>query len=198
MGTVTTLPTAPSRSDPATFIALADAFFDALATLSSELNALSTEWESEALAAHSSLTTSLWVTGTTYAVGDRRFSPTTHLLYRCIQAGVSSTDPASDAVKWVQLVAQGPAVYVSSATTYSPTYNVHVEMTNAAACTVTLPSSPQIGTWQWIGFRNGLTTNVIARNSQPIMGLAEDLTVDVPDALVRLRYVNLTDGWMIV
>jgi len=63
-------------------------------------------------------------------------------------------------------------------------------LTNVAATTVTLPASPASGDTVWITVTNGLTTNVIARNGQSIMGVAEDMTIDNANATVELRFVN--------
>ncbi len=71
-------------------------------------------------------------------------------------------------------------------------------LTNASATTVTLPATPTLGDTVYIIVANGLTTNVIARNGSPIMGLAEDLTVDGSTASFGLFYVNSTLGWRII
>jgi methionine-rich copper-binding protein CopC len=64
--------------------------------------------------------------------------------------------------------------------------------------TLTLPSSPAAGAWVRVSNRSGATTCVIARNGQPIMGLAENLTVDVVDAGFTLTYADATRGWVIL
>lgn len=43
----------------------------------------------------------LWVSGTTYALGNLAWSPTNYQTYRRIIAGAGTTDPASDATNWV-------------------------------------------------------------------------------------------------
>jgi hypothetical protein len=58
---------------------------------------------------------SIWVTATTYAVGDVVFSPTNFQTYRCKQAGVSSTDPISDSTQW-SLLNAGEVTLVGSQT----------------------------------------------------------------------------------
>lgn len=67
---------------------------------------------------------------------------------------------------------------------------------NAAATTITLPASPAPGDTVMVTVANGLTTNVIARNGQTIMSLAEDMTIDKLTAPVELRFTNST--WRIV
>lgn len=67
-----------------------------------------------------------------------------------------------------------------------------------ASLTLTLPPSPS--TNDWIGFsnRSGLTTCVIARNGQPIMGLAEDMNLDGIRDFGVLVYVDSTRGWVLM
>jgi hypothetical protein len=67
-----------------------------------------------------------------------------------------------------------------------------------ASLTLTLPASPAVGAWVRVSNRSGTTTCVIARNSRPIMSLAENLTVDVIDAGFTLSYADATRGWVII
>jgi hypothetical protein len=67
--------------------------------------------------------------------------------------------------------------------------------------TVTLPLNPSIGYSVHVVDATGTaaTTNfTIARNSQKIMGLNEDLVVNVNGASALLTYVNATRGWVLV
>lgn len=90
MSTVDNLPPAPSRSDPpATFISKADAFVAALATLVAQVNT-----------ALGVLSGGIWVTGTTYTIGDVRFSPIDFQSYRRKTAGAGATDPSLDTTNW--------------------------------------------------------------------------------------------------
>jgi len=71
----------------------------------------------------------------------------------------------------------------------------------SGAFTITLPSSPTQG--DRIRFidvtRNAAVQNLtIARNSQPIMGDAEDLTVTTEGASFELMYYNGTRGWIML
>jgi hypothetical protein len=63
--------------------------------------------------------------------------------------------------------------------------------------TATLPANPAVNTEVEITVGN-LSTLVVARNGQLIMGLAEDMTLDIPYFSLRLRYVNASLGWRIV
>jgi hypothetical protein len=91
-----------------------------------------------------------------------------------------------------------PAQTIVSGTTQAAVKNNHYVLTNVAATTVTLPASPAAGDLVWVTVANGLNTNVVARNSQPIMSLAEDMTLDTHNTTVCLRYGNATIGWRVV
>jgi hypothetical protein len=72
--------------------------------------------------------------------------------------------------------------------------------TSGGAFTVTLPSSPSLGDEVSIVDYAGSfdTYNLtVGRNSQPIMGVAEDLTVATERAGFTLVYVDSTQGWLL-
>lgn len=62
--------------------------------------------DSAAAAANSALIAGavVWVSGTTYAIGDARYSPITFLTYRRKTSGAGTTDPSLDSTNW-ELVA---------------------------------------------------------------------------------------------
>lgn len=62
--------------------------------------------------------------------------------------------------------------------------------------TLTLPSSPTSGDWVTVSDRSGLTTCVIGRGGQNIMGLAEDMTLNILHAAFRLVFIDSTRGWV--
>ena len=71
--------------------------------------------------------------------------------------------------------------------------------TSAAAVTVTLPASPAVG--NEVHFLDGkLSFNsnnlTIGRNSEPIQGVASDLTVNTNGQSFTLVYANSTKGWV--
>jgi hypothetical protein len=71
----------------------------------------------------------------------------------------------------------------------------------AANMTLTLPITPSIGQAVRIVDAAGTagTTNfTIARNGQPIMGTAQDMTVNTNSARLHLVYVDSTRGWRLV
>lgn len=68
----------------------------------------------------------LWVSGTTYAVDDRRILTTTHRVYRDTVGGVSNVSPSADPTRWVD---EGPTnrwawndSQVSTRTSYASPY----------------------------------------------------------------------------
>jgi hypothetical protein len=72
--------------------------------------------------------------------------------------------------------------------------------TTSGAITMTLPSSPSLGdTVTVIDYAGTADTNniTIGRNSQPIQGAAEDLTVATERAAFNLVYVDSTHGWLL-
>lgn len=127
--TITPLPTPPSRStDPANFSIEADAFVaalpefvtdanaqasyldgvasavdaDAAAAAASAAAALVSENNAEAAAAAAAATADaeLWVSGTTYAIGNNVFSPLNYQTYRRKTNGAGTTDPSLDGTNW--------------------------------------------------------------------------------------------------
>ena len=128
MTTITTLPVAPSRSDPSTFSTRADALLGALAGFVSETNLVGGEVNANATSASNSATSatnsatsatnsasnaagnavsaaasagaSIWVSGTNYSVGDARFSPINIQVFRRLIAGAGTLDPSLDNVNW--------------------------------------------------------------------------------------------------
>jgi hypothetical protein len=113
------------------FVTAADAFLGALPTFATEANALQTDVNAKQVSASNSATNSLtysnnssasaaeaaasaqsangaagaakWVSGTTYAEGDVRWSPSNYLSYRRKTAGSGTTDPANDPTNWAQI-----------------------------------------------------------------------------------------------
>lgn len=224
---ITALPPAPQPTDDtATFNAKAFALLAALAAFVTEANAVETAVDADAAAtstdrglaqtartgsesardaanasaqaAAASAGASIWITGTTYAIGDVRWSPATRLTYRRITAGAGSTDPSADPTNWVLAAVGQPQLIVSTSTSNALSVNSHTVLTNAALSTATLPASPVAGDTVWVTPGNGRTDNVIARNGQNIMSLAEDMTIDNPSGNVQLRFINSTLGWRLV
>lgn len=67
--------------------------------------------------------------------------------------------------------------------------------------TITLPLTPSIGNEVRIvdaGGTAGTTNFTIGRNGQPIMGTAQDMTVNTNSARLHLVYADSTRGWRLV
>jgi hypothetical protein len=69
--------------------------------------------------------------------------------------------------------------------------------TNAGTITYTLPLSPSIGDQcKIVDLGNAATNNItINRNSEPIQGLAANMTISTDSAAISLVYSNATYGW---
>jgi len=63
--------------------------------------------------------------------------------------------------------------------------------------TYTLPTSPVVGDRIEIINRSGVTTAILARNGSNIMGVADDLELDIIDANFKVTYANEADGWVV-
>ena len=57
---------------------------------------------------------------------------------------------------------------------------------------------PVTGDTCWVTVGNTRTDNLVARNGSPLMGVAEDMTLDNANATAQLRYINSTLGWRLV
>jgi len=69
--------------------------------------------------------------------------------------------------------------------------------TSATAFILTLPLNPTNGDSLYVSNRSGINTNTVARNSQLIMGLTQDLTLDVTQASFKLTFSGGSQGWVI-
>lgn len=215
--TITGSPTAPQRSDRATFSSRVDAFVTWMAAAVTEFGAVAAnvynnavDAYSNAVAASASASTAtnaaasavatagavLWVSGTTYALGAVVWSPGNAQTYRRIVAGAGAIDPSADPTNWTILGVATLPVAVVSGTTQTAVSRTHYVLTNVSATTLTLPASPVSGDTVAVTPDNGLATNVIARNGQTIMKLSEDMTLDNSSATVTLRFLN--NSWRLV
>ncbi len=225
--TISTLPAAPGPTDSLTIfnskafalVAALDAFVteandqatdvnaDALAAAASQAAAALSEIAAAASAAASlasaqasaaSAGAIAWVSGTTYAIGDVRWSPANYMVYRRKTAGAGTTDPSADTTNWAFAASGRPQLVVVTGTSVTASSGGRYALTNVALTTVTLPLSPSAGDEVEVLVANALATNVIARNGEKIMGLSEDMTINLRKASVRLMFLDSTNGWRIV
>lgn len=123
--TMSAVPATPDRADRTTFSARAVALFDFIKnTLVSEITAAMANVFGNATVAYNSASAasasqvaaasaqaaaeaasnaSAWVSGTTYAAGNVRYSLVNFQSYRRTTSGAGTTDPSLDAVNWVAL-----------------------------------------------------------------------------------------------
>jgi hypothetical protein len=63
---------------------------------------------------------------------------------------------------------------------------------------ITLPASPTASDSLSIVNKSGYSNSVVLRNSQNIMGLAEDMTIDDANANFQMVFANTGIGWIII
>lgn len=134
---ITALSTPPSRNDPANFATRADTFLAELPTFAAEANILQADVNAKQTAAAASQvaaaasqaaaeaasTASIWVSGTTYAIGNVRFSPINFKSYRRKTAGAGTTDPSADSTNWQLLTGLGDVDLSSTQTLTNKTHS---------------------------------------------------------------------------
>ena len=107
-------------------------------------------------------------------------------------SGTLSWTTISGGASWQTVITADPANAVAG--------NGYFCNTNAAAFTVTLPTSATIGDEiSFIDYGGDFDTNnlTIGRNSHNIQGAAANLTVAVERAAFTLVYVDATEGWLL-
>jgi hypothetical protein len=148
---ITPLSTPPTRSDPTNFATRADTFLSELPNFGTQANTLASAVNGYANNAASSETNaaasaagavaasgvSIWISGTTYSIGDVRFSPITFLSYRRKTAGTGTTDPSADSTNWALVAGTGDVTTNGTQTLSNKTLIAPV--VNQA--TLTLPTS---------------------------------------------------------
>ena len=112
-------------------------------------------------------------------------------------ADVTTQAPSSSSAYWTEAIfSEATLVAVTTTTQTAVAYGDYV-LLNAAATTLTLPASPVQGDKVWITAANGLTTNMLARNGNPIGGTADDVYLDDANRTWCATYINSTYGWRI-
>jgi hypothetical protein len=87
---------------------------------------------------------------------------------------------------------------IVSGTTQTAVKDYRYVLANSSATTLTLPSSPSLGDTLYILVANDLANNTVDRNGLKIMGVEEDLTLDIENISIGLVYINSTLGWRII
>jgi len=86
-------------------------------------------------------------------------------------------------------------VQVISANTTAISGNVYVITANL---TLFLPTTPTVANTIYVSNLSGYSNSQINRSSQNIMGVSQDLNIDVSGAGFMLVYSGATNGWVIV
>ena len=118
-----------------------------------------------------------------------------------VATGDSPTFAAITATTYTGLPTSGLTLTAVKTANYTATEGSLVLMsTTAAARTLTLPATPDVGDKVgWIDYDGTFATNnlTVARNGKNIMGLAENMTVSTNNANATLIYIDATKGWML-
>lgn len=143
----------------------------------------------------SGLSAGLWVSGTTYAVGDLRYSPADGLLYRRLIPGGGVTDPSADTTNWAPMYLPEYQLHMVSTQTVTVAARGEWVMLHSSPSEATLPASPAVGDSLRVYFANGRTDNILRRGGELLLGQAEDMLIDIPHWGRRLRFWGGAIGW---
>ena len=121
--------------------------------------------------------------------------------YRCMTNGTTGDNPVGSITgNWLRLTFAEPAVNIKTGNFTAATDITYLVDTSGGAITATLPESPAAGQRLHFGDYAGTwkTYNLIlSRNGNNIMGLAEDINLNI-NAFVAFVYVDSTVGWRLI
>ena len=195
---ITALPTAPSRSgSPATFSDDADTWVGALATFTTEANALQTDVNSKQVAAAASATASAAsATAASTSVTAAQLAETNAEAAAAAAQAAAGLTPDPDFGMVIATTAN-TAVKTSA---YTAEVGVMQDVnTSGGAFAITPPASPTVG--QWFGVRDynqnrfSGTYPWVDYTSDKIIGLSEDCYIDVNTVIFEWR--GATKGWCV-
>lgn len=115
------------------------------------------------------------------------------------QGQVMGVDAGGDP-QWVD-PAKGKIWKIITANTLAAVGDALLVDTTAAPVTVTLPAAPVLGDEIWfedVAGNFGTNKLVVAQGGNPIMGLAEDMDVEMNNAMFGLVFADATNGWRII
>ena len=152
-----------------------------------------------ATSATSATTAAAWTTGRTLTIGatGKTVNGSANVAWSLAEIGagdvtLTGTQTLTNKTLTAPVVNQNVQVIGSGVTAVAS--GVYVL---TASLTLTLPASPTAGNWVSVSNRSGTTTAVIGRNSQNIMGLAENMTIDNATASFTLTFADATRGWVL-
>lgn len=216
---ITVLPPAPDRATPATFASRGDALLAALPTFVTEANALQTDVTaklvtasseatnasasataaaSSATAAASSSAAVIWVSGTTYAIGNVIFSPINFQNYRRKTAGAGTTDPSTDTTNW-GILATFPTsagddgnVLTSDGTNLS--WESQLDKSWTQITTTTTFTAPKKDVYRFYAFGQGGSANAVTATSASSGGGGGCAYGDITLTKNQMATIDITAG----
>lgn len=202
------LPDPPSSTDTATFDARADAFFDALPVFQTNENALAANVYTNAVGAYNNALevstntlavaantalaalyagATVWVSGASYVIGNKRYSPLNGRVYNRRTNGAGTTDPSADPTNWSPANIATPAQLVTLpiVQAISGQSLALVNDTAQAAATNSLLHARALDNAAWT--KSGATVSVNSDTS-PYSGVTADKLVE--SATNAVHYIS--------
>lgn len=160
-----------------------------------QANNFATAAANSATAAGAASGATVWVSGTTYSIGDCRWSPATYLTYRRKTAGAGTTDPSLDSGNWALL--SSPAVL--PVTVVSSNFNAypgnHYVITTSVVGT--FPSSANLNDTIMITELSGTGTSTLNPNGLKFNADATVMTLNSNGFIQKqFIYSGATKGWI--
>ena len=159
--------------------AAADASASAAATSASNAATSASTASAAATSATATANVSIWVSGTTYAIGDCRFSPSTFQTFRRKTAGAGTTDPASDTTNWTPIssdLTAGPTINNQNVAN-TDIKNIRVATFNGEVNNATTTGAVTIN---W-------TTGAVQKQAEPTGSITYTFTAPVGPAHLQLK-----------
>ena len=138
-------------------------------------------------------------TNETYGAGDVAVG-SDNALYASQAGSNTGNDPTSDTgANWRRTDERRWKEVAASYTVKA--FEMVIPDNSAGAATVTLPASPVEGDWVEIRQKYSAPASTysitVARNGNPIVGAASDLTIATNDKAIRLIYIDDATGWRV-
>jgi len=184
----------PPDGDPA-FNAKAHACMDSLRLASVQAGPSFAQLDASVLAVQAGLVATRWVSGTTYPLDARVYSPVNWGLYLRKVAGAGTTDPSADPTNWQPLTYPGLPVVTVSGTSQVAYFGAHFVMSNAAKSTLTLPLSGNAKDELWVTWANTRADNEYDPNGLKALGQSGIVTEDSVGVSVRIVYTGAAYGY---